>query len=226
MSHPSSFIGQDLEQYVENFSELTREIGDVKSVEGLMELLCNLWQESFGISTAFFFELENRGDRITAEAATLIAENQIATELTEGLLKDLSLYSIEAMLEDGIHSFKIGSSFVNLFFFSYEEIPTGVFCWLNPRAGTPSRSLDLAMTMVLELGQQVSRWCLRLQESQAMIYRDDLTNVYNYRYLDVCLDNEIRRVHRFPSAFSLLFIDLDSFKPINDTHGHLAGSSV
>ena len=40
------------------------------------------------------------------------------------------------------------------------------------------------------------------------------------------MDNEISRFERFGESFCVLFIDLDNFKPINDIHGHLSGSSV
>jgi diguanylate cyclase (GGDEF)-like protein len=74
--------------------------------------------------------------------------------------------------------------------------------------------------------QHESRWLRRLDEAQAQLYRDDLTGLFNMRYLELALDAELRRAGRFATQFSLLFLDLDGFKPINDVHGHLAGSAV
>jgi diguanylate cyclase (GGDEF)-like protein len=79
----------------------------------------------------------------------------------------------------------------------------------------------LARTM-----QQEARWLRKLDRTQALLYRDDLTGLFNMRFLEVAIDGELRRAGRFQTNFCLLFIDLDSFKPINDTHGHLSGSSV
>jgi diguanylate cyclase (GGDEF)-like protein len=67
---------------------------------------------------------------------------------------------------------------------------------------------------------------LRYRRSQSLIYTDDLTGLYNARYLEEAIDNEVRRAERFGTHFSLLFVDLDNFKSINDKFGHLAGSSV
>jgi diguanylate cyclase (GGDEF)-like protein len=53
---------------------------------------------------------------------------------------------------------------------------------------------------------------------------DDLTGLYNGRYLHTLIDEEIERVHRFGGKLSLIFIDLDFFKKVNDTCGHLVGS--
>jgi diguanylate cyclase (GGDEF)-like protein len=66
----------------------------------------------------------------------------------------------------------------------------------------------------------------RYQGARELMYADDLTNLYNYRYLQIVLDQEISRGKRYGLEFSLVFIDLDNFKNVNDTHGHLAGSNV
>ena len=66
----------------------------------------------------------------------------------------------------------------------------------------------------------------KLDVSQSMLYIDEVTGAYNTRYLDMILDSEIKRSLRFKEEFSLLFLDLDEFKKVNDIHGHLTGSSV
>ena len=62
--------------------------------------------------------------------------------------------------------------------------------------------------------------------ARGLIYSDDLTGLYNYRYLQVALSQEIRRSERYGLEFSVVFIDLDMFKNVNDLHGHLAGSDL
>ena len=64
------------------------------------------------------------------------------------------------------------------------------------------------------------------QGARELIYTDDLTGLYNHRYLHIALEQEIRRSERYGLEFSLAFIDLDLFKSINDEHGHMIGSGV
>ena len=65
---------------------------------------------------------------------------------------------------------------------------------------------------------------LILKRAEALSVTDDLTHLYNSRYLNLVLRRETKRASRNGRPLSLLFIDLDGFKAINDTHGHLFGS--
>lgn len=59
-----------------------------------------------------------------------------------------------------------------------------------------------------------------------LAYRDDLTGLYNNRYFQEAMDKELERTRRYEHALSLLFFDIDNFKEINDSFGHLAGDLV
>ena len=67
---------------------------------------------------------------------------------------------------------------------------------------------------------------LDAQRANEMARRDDLTGLYNDRFFHHRLTEDLVRADVVSSSVALLFLDLDNFKDVNDTHGHLAGSQV
>ncbi|MBS1850989.1 MAG: sensor domain-containing diguanylate cyclase [Acidobacteria bacterium] len=65
-----------------------------------------------------------------------------------------------------------------------------------------------------------------VERIQELTITDDCTGLYNARHLYKTLETEVYRSARFGYEFSVLFIDLDHFKQVNDTHGHLIGSKL
>ncbi len=57
-------------------------------------------------------------------------------------------------------------------------------------------------------------------------YIDEVTGLHNQRYLPMALDHEIQRTKRENSKFTLLFLDIDFFKMVNDGRGHWVGSKL
>jgi diguanylate cyclase (GGDEF)-like protein len=68
-----------------------------------------------------------------------------------------------------------------------------------------------------------ARYVQRIHE---LTITDDCTALYNARHLNFVLDTEIYRSNRYGYEFSVIFIDLDYFKQVNDVHGHLVGSKL
>ena len=64
------------------------------------------------------------------------------------------------------------------------------------------------------------------KEAEKFAMLDSLTGLFNRRYFDVSLRKELKRALRYDKTLSLLLIDMDDFKTINDTKGHLFGDNV
>ena len=65
-----------------------------------------------------------------------------------------------------------------------------------------------------------------VEKIQELTITDDVTGLYNARHLYKTLEAEVYRSARFGYEFSVVFIDLDHFKHVNDTYGHLVGSKL
>ena len=89
------------------------------------------------------------------------------------------------------------------------ELPAPLLSSLRIMLEAPALALDATM---------------HLQRAEALSVTDDLTGLYNSRYLNQVLRRESKRASRSGRPLSLLFIDLDGFKNVNDKHGHLCGS--
>ena len=96
----------------------------------------------------------------------------------------------------------------------------------TPSAEKPAvpASVSAAIRLLFEPAAVALDNATQMQRAQALTVTDDLTQLYNSRYLSEVLRREGKRAERTHQPLSLLFIDLDGFKEINDTHGHLFGS--
>jgi len=65
-----------------------------------------------------------------------------------------------------------------------------------------------------------------IEKLQRITIEDPLTGLYNSRHLFDQLDKEINRAKRYSHPLSLMFIDIDKFKSVNDTYGHMIGDKV
>ena len=91
--------------------------------------------------------------------------------------------------------------------------------------GFDQRDLKLleALSDFAAIALENARHVKRIHE---LTITDDCTSLYNARHMGFILETEIYRSQRYNYQFSLVFIDLDHFKQVNDTHGHLVGSRL
>lgn len=92
-----------------------------------------------------------------------------------------------------------------------------------PRFGA---GIEALLQQVLEAGALAIDGAFRVQRAEAMSVTDDLTGLYNSRFLKEALHREAKRAMRYGRTLTVLFVDLDGFKRVNDTHGHLMGSRM
>jgi diguanylate cyclase (GGDEF)-like protein/PAS domain S-box-containing protein len=95
--------------------------------------------------------------------------------------------------------------------------------WLFGRANSSGRRL--AQTMAEYVGLALANLNLR-DELREQSLRDPLTGLFNRRYLLETLDRDLQRAERSETPLTLLAIDIDHFKEVNDSAGHAAGDAA
>jgi diguanylate cyclase (GGDEF)-like protein len=93
------------------------------------------------------------------------------------------------------------------------------------RLGGPFTSTDLEILLTLVEPCAIAlENAILFQRTEQLTITDDLTKLFNSRYLNVYIGREIKRCKRHGIPLSVIFLDLDGFKGVNDQYGHLAGS--
>jgi diguanylate cyclase (GGDEF)-like protein len=106
-------------------------------------------------------------------------------------------------------------------------LEAGASLTLRADASEPELSAALRATLQLASLARDSREAREdLRRHAALVMKDDLTAAYNRRYFERSLEEEIDRARRFSSAVSLIFMDIDNLRDVNQEHGHAMGSMV
>ncbi|OGU16539.1 MAG: diguanylate cyclase [Geobacteraceae bacterium GWC2_53_11] len=93
----------------------------------------------------------------------------------------------------------------------------------------PVRQVSQQFVVAVEIHSSSSpRYAMRqrLEELQELAMHDPLTGIANRRFVEINLSARLEELKRYGFDFSVLFIDADNFKLINDTHGHTTGDRI
>ncbi len=102
----------------------------------------------------------------------------------------------------------------------------GVIELVNEQPGAFSESDMRLLNSLADYAAIAIENARNYQQLQEITVTDDVTSLYNSRYLHETLAREFERAQRYSLPFSVIFFDLDHFKNVNDAHGHLCGSQL
>ncbi len=106
-----------------------------------------------------------------------------------------------------------------------KAIQAGAYDYL-PKAKIDRDSLPRAIAHVLDRHRLKTEVNMAMRKMADMSVRDELTGLYNRRYMNEVLDREYSRAKRYDTDLACLLIDMDFFKQINDSYGHIFGDHV
>ncbi len=100
----------------------------------------------------------------------------------------------------------------------------------NEELGRMNRSYEQIVLQLRKEKERAEALAKELQEANGRLrdlaFKDGLTGLYNHRYFQELMDREVNRSSRYNRPLSLILIDIDHFKQINDTFGHQRGDQV
>lgn len=107
----------------------------------------------------------------------------------------------------------------------FENHFLGILLLDKPRSSHPV-SLNAEFKAGLDLAARYVHFAYLHLAAKTDSYIDEVTGLHNQRYLPMVLEHEIQRTKRDANKFTLLFLDIDFFKLVNDGRGHWVGSKL
>ena len=155
------------------------------------------------------------------EIAERIAQEQIPSVILLDVMMPRSGFDICRDLKHNESTTNIPVIFISAVHTTVNEIVEGLSAGSNDFVKKPFSPIELIARIKV---------AIRIKEAEEKIKRliavDSLTGLYNRNMMYEFLEKEIETSRRFNESISLIVIDIDLFKEINDTHGHLAGDKA
>jgi diguanylate cyclase (GGDEF)-like protein len=104
-------------------------------------------------------------------------------------------------------------------------VVSGHDCWWSI-TGTPYFSEDGTFAGYHGVGSDITQQKTSTERIQFLAHHDVLTGLYNRAHFSELLNENVSRLERYGAVFSLMFLDLDFFKSVNDTYGHPMGDKL
>jgi diguanylate cyclase (GGDEF)-like protein len=152
-------------------------------------------------------------------------------QLHEEMIQQFSLESstIEKLLDDVANT---SIEILNTFEIDVGDIKpySQILQEANAELGKINLSYELVVLELKEAKEKAERLTIEVQKANSqlkeLVTRDGLTGLYNHLHFQETLEHEVERASRYGAPLSLIMLDIDFFKKINDTYGHPSGDLV
>ena len=213
--------------------QVSQNIANCLEVERIYPLLMDALAKEVGAG---------RGLGYFSEAGQLMLHEVKGVDQSHALLLGQAVISQCDLLDDGVNNLLSLKDFlpdseeygcdlheaISLYIRQKSNLQGVIVLFNDPGRGLPQPGeLNRKhITFLLDQASLALDNAARYSFAKDLLYIDELTGLYNYRFLDVVLERELKRSERYGSSLSVLFLDIDLFKMVNDLFGHLIGSRV
>jgi diguanylate cyclase (GGDEF)-like protein/PAS domain S-box-containing protein len=162
-----------------------------------------------------WLQVNNALCRITGYSQSKLRETTLRA-LTHSDDVDLDLPLLKQLIKDQIPSYQVEKRYRHIW---------GHFVWMLATISLVRGRDGQAPYLIMQF-QDISDRKQEAQRLEFMVDHDFLTGLFNRRYFEKELAREVERARRYSTPGVVLLIDLDNFKDINDTFGHMAGDDL
>ena len=237
----NSRLFHDLEEKLRSFSVAQR-IGNILvstyDIDTVLQLIVDSLKEITGAEHCSLMLLDGSGRYLTIKAANGLPEdivNNTSVEVGEGLVGWVASEGCPLLIKDiekdprfkRKNRSRYNSNSLLSVPLKNRGVVIGVLNVNNKEAGKEFTYQDQNLLTMFANQAAIAIANARLyQRLEVMALTDGVTGIYNHRAFQERLEKEIARASRFNEQISLMIIDVDHFKRINDSYGHMTGDSV
>ncbi len=217
---------------------LSKQLNETIDIDNLFNKADRILEECLGVDHFSIMLLDDSGETLSIwKASGLVTDavGNVTFKLGEGICGMVAKTGKPALAPDvskdnqflnyKTDQIRIGSFYSTPLLTGQKKV-IGVFNVHKPEPGTISVNetpLYNAAARNIALALENSRL---LRAAQQIAITDELTMLYSRRYYKEAVEKEISKARRSMAPLSLIFLDLDFFKTVNDTYGHAAGDDV
>ena len=223
----------EIERFAKGFKALHEASRTLSTSLRLEEIAEKFVELVFGMvsSSAVGFFLADRGRLKIIAKKGFEPENQ--TFYSKGTYFDLILKNKQSLHfshldgKQGVYPFKIADtkSFLGIPIMSEKEV-LGILAVTSKEPDAISSFQGHLLSIVADQAAMSVTNAQLHKEVEKLAVTDGLTGLYNHRHFQARLSEEFQRIERIPQSLSLMILDIDHFKKINDAYGHPAGDTV
>ena len=173
--------------------------------------------------------LQDRGHKVTVCTDTGLAIEKIKNVVYDLIITDLKMPKLSGVeFVKKAKGISPRTDFVVMT--EFPSVETAVECMKNGATDYLAKPIDLEYLNII-VEKSLYKRALEKRAAEREYFEqisrvDGLTGLYNYKFFHELLNAEIARADRYKYSFSLIMIDIDDFKKVNDNYGHQSGDTI